>query len=174
MNQIAVMNWIDIAIMTIIALSCLFGLWRGLIKEVFSLVTWVAALIIARVYSGSLAPLFSGTFEGETTRYVAAFAVLFLATIIVGALINHLLSKLLTIAGLKLTDRLLGGVFGIARGGIIVMLGIFVCTSFFSGSSSWQESRLIPYGVVMIEKSRMFIGDLSEQEVSTGVVEQAQ
>ena len=167
MNQISGMNWTDIAIITVIGLSCLFGLWRGLIREVFSLVTWVAALIIARMYSSTLAPQFNGVFEGETTRYVAAFALLFVVTIIVGALITHLLSKILTIAGLKFTDRLLGGVFGVARGGIIVMLLIFVLSGLFANTVAWQESRLIPYGVSMIERSRIFISDLSILDENT-------
>ena len=160
MNQISGMNWTDIVILAVIALSCLFGLWRGLIREVFSLVTWVAALIVARLYSNTLAPLLTGMFEGETTRYAAAFTLLFVITIIVGSLVTHLLSKILTLAGLKFTDRLLGGVFGAARGGIIVMLFIFVLSGLFSNTVAWQESRLIPYGVLMVERSRMFITDL--------------
>jgi membrane protein required for colicin V production len=159
-NQISGMNWTDIAIIAVIGLSCLFGLWRGLIREVFSLVTWVAALIIARLYSSTLAPLLNGVFEGETTRYVAAFTLLFIATIIVGALVTHALSKILTLAGLKFTDRLLGGVFGAARGGIIVMLLIFVFSGLFATTVAWQESRLIPYGVLMIERSRIMINEL--------------
>jgi len=124
-------------------------------------VTWVAALIIARMYSSTLAPLLNGVFDGETTRYVAAFTLIFVVTIIVGALVTHLVSKILTLAGLKFTDRLLGGVFGVARGGIIVMLFIFVLSGLFANSVAWQESRLIPYGVLMIERSRLFINDLS-------------
>lgn len=161
MNQLSGMNWTDIVILTVMVLSCLFGLWRGLIREVFSLVTWVAALIIARMYSSTLAPLLNGVFDGETTRYVAAFTLIFVVTIIVGALVTHLVSKILTLAGLKFTDRLLGGVFGVARGGIIVMLFIFVLSGLFANSVAWQESRLIPYGVLMIERSRLFINDLS-------------
>jgi len=160
-NQISGINWTDIIILAVIVLSCLFGLWRGLIREVFSLVTWVAALIIARMYSSTLAPLLNGVFDGETTRYVAAFTLIFVVTIIVGALVTHLVSKILTLAGLKFTDRLLGGVFGVARGGIIVMLFIFVLSGLFANSVAWQESRLIPYGVLMIERSRLFINDLS-------------
>lgn len=161
MNQISGINWTDIIILAVIVLSCLFGLWRGLIREVFSLVTWVAALIIARMYSSTLAPLLNGVFDGETTRYVAAFTLIFVVTIIVGALVTHLVSKILTLAGLKFTDRLLGGVFGVARGGIIVMLFIFVLSGLFANSVAWQESQLIPYGVLMIERSRLFINDLS-------------
>ena len=161
MNQISGINWLDIAIVAVIALSGLFGLWRGFIREVFSLVTWVAALIIGRMYSSALAPQLIGVFEGETTRYVAAFTLLFVATIVVGALITHVLSKLMTLSGLKFTDRLLGGGFGVARGGIIVMLLIFVLSGLFGDTLSWQESQLIPYGEVMIEQSKIFINDLS-------------
>ena len=160
MNQISALNWLDIAIVAVIAISCLFGLWRGFIREVFSLVTWVAALIVARVYSSNLAPVFTDTFDGETTRYVAAFAVLFVATIIVGSLLTHVFSKLLSLAGLKFTDRLLGGVFGVARGGIIVMLLIFMLSGLFSESAAWLESQLIPYGITMIEESRLFFSDM--------------
>ena len=77
----------------------LFGLWRGLVKEVFSLATWVAAIIVARVFSDELAPIYSPYFEGEATRLVAAFVVLFLGTLVVGTLITHLFSQLLTFAG---------------------------------------------------------------------------
>ncbi|MBL4820484.1 MAG: CvpA family protein [Gammaproteobacteria bacterium] len=161
MNQMSGMNWVDIVIIAVVGISSIFGLWRGLVKEVFSLVTWVAALIVARVYSTSLAPLFTGIFDGETTRYVAAFTLLFIITIMVGAMINHLLSRLLSVAGLKFTDRLLGGIFGIARGGIIVMMFVFVLSGLLSTNITWQQSRLIPYSVSMIEWSRIFVSDLS-------------
>lgn len=164
MDQIADFNWIDIVISAVILLSFLFGLLRGLVKEVLSLVTWIAALVVARVYSGNFAPLLESTFEGETTRLVSAFVMLFLATLVVGAVVNHLMARLISFVGLKLTDRLLGGAFGVARGGLIVMLGIFLAGNFFSETLDWQESRLIPYGRQAIEWSRMFIDDLSETE----------
>jgi len=161
-EQVAEFNWIDILISIVIVLSFAFGVWRGLLKEVLSLVTWVAALIVARVYSDDFAPLLASTFEGETTRLVTAFVLLFLVTLVVGALVNHLLAKLISFVGLKFTDRLLGGAFGVARGGLIVMLGIFVAGNFFSETLDWQESRLIPYGREAIEWSRMFIDDIQE------------
>ncbi|MEX0618314.1 MAG: CvpA family protein [Pseudohongiellaceae bacterium] len=161
MNQSLGLNWVDVIILAIVLVSCLFGLWRGLVREVFSLVTWVVAIVVARIYADYLAPLLT-VFEGEMTRYVAAFAILFLATMIVGTLINHFLSKLITIAGLKFTDRLLGGVFGVVRGGIIVLLIIFFAGSFVASSPAWQQSRLIPYGIAMIDWSRIFVGDFTD------------
>lgn len=155
------LNQVDIAILIITVLSSLFGLWRGLIKEVLSLLSWVAALLVARVYSEYLSELMSGMIESEGIRYVTAFALLFLAVMMVGTLINFLLSKVLGVSGLKFADRLLGGMFGIARGLIIVLLIMFISSVFVSETELWQESKLVPYGMTMIEKSRIFIGDLN-------------
>ncbi|MEX2132254.1 MAG: CvpA family protein [Pseudohongiellaceae bacterium] len=158
----------DIAILSIVAVSFLFGLWRGLVKEVLSLLTWIAALLVARIYSEPLAPTLSGLLEGETTRYVAAFAILFIVTMMLGTLLNHFIGKLLTITGLKFTDRLLGGVFGIARGVIIVLLVMFFTGTFVSETGPWQQSQLIPQGLALIEWSRIFIGDFSGLDFSAG------
>ncbi|MFM1897260.1 MAG: hypothetical protein RLZZ385_2334 [Pseudomonadota bacterium] len=164
------MNWVDIAILSVTGISFLFGLWRGLVKEVFSLLTWVAALFVARVYSEHLAPLLQGLLEGDTTRYVAAFAILFIITMMAGTVLNHFMGKLLNSTGMKFTDRLLGGAFGVARGMIIVMVAIFLSGTFVSESEPWLQSRLIPHGVAMIEWSKIFITDVSGIDLSAGPV----
>jgi len=164
------LNWVDIAILAVIAVSFLFGLWRGLVKEVLSLLTWIAALLVARIYSETLAPALSGMLDGETTRYVAAFAILFIVTMMLGTLLNHFIGKLLTITGLKFTDRLLGGGFGIVRGVIIVMLILFFTGTFVSETGAWQQSQLVPRGLALIEWSKIFIGDFSGLDFSAGGV----
>lgn len=164
-----VLNQVDIAILIITTLSSLFGLWRGLIKEVLSLLSWIAALLVARVYSEYLSEMLSGMIENDGIRYVTAFAVLFVAVMMAGTLINFLLSKVLGVSGLKFADRLLGGVFGIARGLIIVLVIIFISSVFVSERALWQESKLIPYGMTMIAKSRIFIGDLNSVEPAQSV-----
>jgi membrane protein required for colicin V production len=158
------MNEVDIAILVVIGLSCLFGLWRGLIKEVLSLVTWIAALLVARVYSQTLSDLMTGMIENEGARYVAAFASLFVIVMMLGTLLNHLMSKLLTISGLKFADRVFGGVFGVARGVIIVLVIMFITSVFVSETQRWQQSVLIPYGMDLIERSQIFIGDINSVE----------
>jgi membrane protein required for colicin V production len=153
------MNEVDTAILVVTGLSSLFGLWRGLIKEVFSLVSWVAALVIARVYSESVANLLLSLIESDSIRYVTAFAILFVMVMMLGTLIIRLLSKLLTISGLKLVDRLLGGAFGFLRGVIIVLVIIFITNVFVSETEQWQQSRLIPHGLAAIDWSRQLIGE---------------
>ena len=70
------------------------------------------------------------------------------------------MSKLLVVTGLKTIDRLLGAVFGVARGTVIVLVFLFVLNVFVSESEWWQQSTLIPYGMVLIEESQFFIGDM--------------
>ena len=72
------MNGVDTAILVITTLSFLFGLWRGLIKEVLSLLTWVAALIVARLYSETLSELLVNIIDSSSIRYVSAFAIIFI------------------------------------------------------------------------------------------------
>ncbi|MFP6824658.1 MAG: CvpA family protein [Pseudohongiellaceae bacterium] len=153
------MNEVDVAILVVTGISSLYGLWRGLIKEVFSLLSWIAALVIARVYSGMLASWLLILIESDSVRYVTAFAILFVVVMVLGTLITHSISKLLTTVGLKLVDRLLGGAFGVARGLIIVLVIIFITGLFVSETEQWQQSRLIPHGLAAIEWSRQLLGD---------------
>ena len=153
------MNWIDALILIIMVLSSIFGIWRGLVREIFSLVTWIFALLVARRYSDVLANLLFSSFDNQTISYVVAFALIFIIVMMLGTLLNFLLSKLLMFTGLKFIDRLLGGVFGIARGVIISFIGLFASSFFFSQAPVWKQSKLIPYGQNMIEISRVFIQD---------------
>jgi membrane protein required for colicin V production len=154
-------NQVDIVILIITVLSSAFGLWRGLIKEVLSLLTWIAALLVSRVYSEPLAGLMTGLIENDGIRYVSAFALLFVIVMMFGTFLNFLMSKLLNVTGLKLADRLLGAVFGVARGVIIVLVILFITSMFVSETELWQQSQLIPFGMDLIEKSQVFIGDMN-------------
>ncbi len=156
------LDWVDVSILMVTAVSCMFGLWRGFVREVLSLLAWIVALLIARVYSADFAPMLGGWIASEPMRQVFAFAVLFIATLIVGAMLNHLVSKLIDISGLKLTDRLLGGVFGIARGVVILMVFVYFGASFFATESWWIESRFIPYGIDLLELTRMYVMEVSD------------
>ena len=155
------MNEVDTAILAVTVFSFIFGLWRGLVNEVLSLVTWIAALLVARVYSEYLAGLLVNFLENDSVRYVTAFALIFVIVMMLGTLLNRMLSKLLTITGFKFVDRLLGGVFGIARGLIIVLFVAFISSVFVSQTEQWQQSVLMPYALVVIEWSRIFINDMN-------------
>lgn len=149
--------WVDVVILMIVAVSCLFGLGRGFVREILSLLAWVAAILIARVYAPSLSPMFASWVESVTMQYVVAFALLFIAVLLAAAIVNGLVARLVDVTGLKLTDRLLGGIFGVARGIVIVMLLLFFGSSFFATESWWQSSRFIPQLEEWTEMSRVFV-----------------
>lgn len=121
------MFWPDYAIIAIIAASVLVGALRGFIKEVFSLAVWAAAFMVAYHFSGDVAALMESTVTLPSARTAMGFAGLFIAVLLVGGLINYLLGKLVETTGLSGTDRLLGGVFGAARGLALVVVLLLVC-----------------------------------------------
>jgi membrane protein required for colicin V production len=138
------MSWPDIAILTIVLLSILVGLWRGFIKEVFALAVWIAALWLAFYFSGAVAEMLTDTVSLPSARTGLAFTGIFLAVLLVGALLTFLLGKLVESTGLSGTDRLLGSVFGALRGLALVLLMIMVAG--FTPLPSdpwWQDSRSI-------------------------------
>ncbi|WP_027859095.1 CvpA family protein [Marinobacterium jannaschii] len=155
------MNWADWTIIAIIAISSLFSLKRGFVKEALSLATWVAALIVARIFSASLETVLVPYIETPSLRLMAAFAILFVATLVVGALINQLVSMLVHATGLSGTDRVLGIAFGAARGGLlaIVLVALVGMTPAIQ-DPWWADSRLIPHLVLMESWTKDVASDL--------------
>jgi len=139
------MNFLDWAIVAVIVASGLISVWRGFVKEAISLATWIAAFLIALVFADKLATLLPAAIESPLARWGIAALALFMATLLVGGLLNFLVSSLVERTGLSGTDRSLGIVFGILRGVLIVALGVLVAgDTALRAEPWWQESRLAP------------------------------
>lgn len=142
---------VDAIIIGIIVFSLMISLWRGFIREVLSLVGWVAAFFIASKFyphlSAVLLGLDSPYLQNEYVRNGIAAAILFIAVLIVSGIINALLSQLADKTGLTGTDRVLGAAFGVLRGVFIVAGLLFFISRFtsFDQSEFWKESQLIPH-----------------------------
>lgn len=102
-------------------LSALVGWWRGFMYELFSLIGWLAAYIVARTYSAQVTPYVPLAVGAENIRSAAAFAALFIVTLIVGALFAWFLARLAKFAGLSGMDGKFGAIFGMLRGGLVVI-----------------------------------------------------
>lgn len=140
------MNWADWAIIAILCLSMTIGLVRGFIKEAISLAVWVAAVALAMLFYQSLATYLVDIISTVSLRFLAAWVVIFVAVLLFGGLLNYLLGKLVEATGLSGTDRLLGLLFGAARGGIIVITILIILPGLLPVEQDawWQQSILIP------------------------------
>ncbi len=115
------MTAFDFAVIAIIALSALLGWWRGFMYELFSLIGWIAAYVVARTFSSLVLPYIPEAVGTENIRSAVAFAALFIVTLIVGAIAAWLLARLAKFAGLGGMDGKFGAMFGVVRGILIVL-----------------------------------------------------
>lgn len=139
------MIWVDYVIIGIIGVSALISLMRGFVREALSLAVWVAAFWIAWSFFRDLAPHLTW-FSVPSVRYGIGFAILFIVTLIVGGLVNYLMGQLVDRTGLTGTDRLIGMLFGAARGILLVTVLILLAgLTPLPEDPWWQQSELIDY-----------------------------
>lgn len=120
------MTIFDYVVLAIIGLSVFFSIMRGMVREVLSLAGWVLAFFVAKTYTLELAPLLPKAIPTETLQYLAAFVILFLATLLISALLSVALSQIFKTVGLGWLDSVLGGFFGTLRGILIVGVLVFL------------------------------------------------
>ena len=99
--------------------------------------------------------------ENATFRYVASFIALFALVIMVGKLTGFVISKIVSITGLKTLDKILGAALGFTFGTLVTLILLSVSDLFFSASDEqwWQQSTLIPFGTEVIEEIKIYFID---------------
>jgi membrane protein required for colicin V production len=135
---VAVLDWVVVALL---AASVLLGLWRGLVYEVLSVLSWLAAFVLAQWLAPRAAAMMPLSRAGESVQYAAGFAVVFIAALFAGGLLAWLTKKVVEAVGLRPIDRVLGGVFGLVRGALAVLaMAVLLHLAKLQDSVWWTES----------------------------------
>ena len=160
---------IDYIIFAVFFVSVLVGLFRGFFREALSLVTWAIALWVAVQYSSLLEPLLASV-SSPALRLWASRVLVFVLVLIAGGLINHFVHVLVSRTGLTGTDRVLGMMFGAARGGLLVGIIVIVLRLLeLDQEPWWDQSRAIAWGEPVAQWLQTFLHDgLEELQEAVG------
>jgi len=135
----------DYLVLFVLISSVVISTLRGLVKEILSLLGWIVAFVVANAYGAKLAPLLPELLPGETARLIMAFVVLFLGVRILMGLLSLAIGAVITATGLSLADRGLGGLFGLARGIVIVLAAVILCgMTSIPQQDFWRNALLSP------------------------------
>lgn len=139
--------WPDYIIIAIIIISMIISLFRGFVRESIALAGWILAIWVGMFFMHPFA-IFINPYLNLPPSILSllSFAVLFIITLILSALVGNLASSLVDKSGLSGTDRSIGMLFGIARG--ILIVGVLILLAGFTlvpQDPWWKESTLIPH-----------------------------
>jgi membrane protein required for colicin V production len=149
----ALFTWLDWLIVAAVGASTLLSLGRGFVREAVSLAGWVAAFIGANLFAATLSQLLAPYIENESGRYVAAYVIVFIAVLIVANICGFLLKQLVRMTGLTVLDRILGTVFGFARGVLLVLVVVMLARELVAPEQlRWmRDSQLMPTVELLIQ-----------------------
>ncbi len=148
----ATLDWIFCAVLLV---SLALGVWRGLVYEVLSVVSWVLAFFVAQWAAPDLAHKLPLIEAAETVRYVIAFVLVFVVAVFAGGLLAALAKKLFSAAGLQPVDRALGAGFGLVRGVLILLLAtLILAMTPASERVWWRESSGVEIALAALEGLR--------------------
>lgn len=160
------MSGLDLILLAVIGLSALVGFWRGFVVEVMGLMVWIAAFWLAFQMGPAASGLYDGVVEAQTARWVLGYATVFLLALIVGGLATWLIGKLVKSTGLSGTDRLIGLLFGAARGWALAAIVVLMLSlTPMPTDDSWRDSRVIPLVQPMADWFRGWLPDVIAQRI---------
>ena len=138
------LQWMDIVILSIIGISAILSLFRGFVSEVVSFLGWIVSGWVAFKFAGPVGECLAGVVSLPSVRMALAFVALLLGSLLLFGILNLLIGKLIDSTGLSGTDRMLGIVFGVARGvAIVTVLVILAGLTPVPRDPWWRESRFI-------------------------------
>lgn len=161
-------TWVDWVVVAIVLLSTLLSLLRGFTREALSLLGWIAAFVIAYVFAGQLASQMTDLISNITARYIAAWLLLLVGVLLLTGLVSMLMAQMVKATGLGTLDRLLGTIFGFARGVIIVLVLVFLIRELLPPRDQvWlYQAHLMPRIDALLNWAMQLLGQLDTDRLS--------
>ncbi len=154
------MNWLDYVLIAILAFSAIQSFRRGFSREIISLAATVAGFVLGMWFYGTAGLMVSRWITSQRVANLVGFLLVFLAVILVGAIAGAIVRKFLSAVGLSFFDRLLGAVFGLARGALIAVALLTAWIAFAPRGDSKTapgavvHSQIAPY---LMKASSLFV-----------------
>ncbi|TVO58038.1 MULTISPECIES: CvpA family protein [Denitromonas] len=161
------MTVFDYAFLGLLCVMAILGFWRGLISEVLALAGWILGFIVARMFAGQVAFLFADWISEPAFAYLAAFALIFLAVLVLVAVVRYALRALIHAVGLGFVDRGFGALFGTAKAvAIACLLVAFGGASGLSRAPWWEAAMFSPLLETAVVAAKPWMPNVVAERVS--------
>jgi membrane protein required for colicin V production len=160
------MTMFDYAVLVVIGLSVGLGWWRGFVYELLSLLGWMAAYFVARLFAAPVSRYVPDVMTSEVAKMAVAYAALFIATLIVSGIVALLLSKLIHFVGLGWMDSSMGLIFGLLRGLMLVLILVLLAgVTNLPKEPFWRDA----WSSQMLQNAALFTKDFLPEKVAKNV-----
>ena len=133
---------VDWVFLAVLLLSLVIGAWRGLVYEVVSVLGWAASFYAAQWFAPRLASVLPFDSLSNPVRFAAALVLIFVAALFVFGMLAFAVKKLVEAIGLRPIDRILGALFGVARGVILLLAAAVVINMTTLKQGEWWTSSI--------------------------------
>jgi membrane protein required for colicin V production len=150
------MNWLDVVLLAVLAVSAALSFRKGLTREVVGLASVVLAILLGIWFYGAAGSFLEPYLSSRGLANFAGFLLVFCGVLLLGHLVSYAIGKFLKVTGLSIFDHLLGAVFGALRGLLITVALVMAIMAFSAADkppSSVVNSRTAPY---VVDAARAF------------------
>jgi membrane protein required for colicin V production len=158
------MNSFDLIILAVILVFTAIGAWRGLVREVITVLTWVLSCLLAWLFAAKFSGIFKGMVDDPALRQLLAFVLIFIVVFVLGIVASWFIHKHLPgKRGFRIANIALGGVIGAARGAVIV-IAVFLVAGLtpFPQRSWWREASFTPY----FERAAVYVAGYMPHDIA--------
>lgn len=157
------MNGADWIIIALVVISSLIGLWRGFMREAISLATWIIGLWLAWTFSSSVEPMLGGLLSGPQVKVWVARLIILVLVVLVGNLVGFIVTRAVRYSPFGVADRLLGVLFGLLRGALLVGIGVIMGDLLeLDREPWWDKAALLPYTEFLGDWVRALVNEVQD------------